>query len=361
MAIRKASDSNLTGKKYNDASASATKIVDVPDKPIIGASPGGDTVTPTVSFTAATTGGTATNFVVSDQNNSFTKTGASSPITPSGLVVGSSYTFKVKAVNSTGESAFSNFTNAVTISGYKLAQTYNSSTSYTVPTGVTKIGVLVVNGGNSGGKSNSGDGSSGGSGGIARGAYDYPVNAGTNYNVTVAGTGGTSSFGGLFTASAINATPVTGTVSSSSGGGGGNPKSGSFTGSANAGGASTPINLTLAIPGNGPYNHPVGGGGGGGGNYGGPAEAGQGGAGPGAGGQSNGGSGGGGSGAWSAINQGNPPSCGQPGDTGGVGGAGNGPGGGGGGGGGSNCTSKSGAGGVGAGGRIFVYEYYPPN
>jgi hypothetical protein len=33
MAVRKASDSNLTGKKYNDGSAGAAKIADVPNVP----------------------------------------------------------------------------------------------------------------------------------------------------------------------------------------------------------------------------------------------------------------------------------------------------------------------------------------
>ena len=36
MAIRKASDSNLTGKKYNDGSAGGSKIIDVPNPPTPG-------------------------------------------------------------------------------------------------------------------------------------------------------------------------------------------------------------------------------------------------------------------------------------------------------------------------------------
>ena len=35
MAIRKASDSNLTGKKYNDGSAGGSKIADVPSLPTL--------------------------------------------------------------------------------------------------------------------------------------------------------------------------------------------------------------------------------------------------------------------------------------------------------------------------------------
>ena len=348
MAIRKASDSNLTGKKYNDASAGATKIPDLPDKPTLSSNtPGGTSESPSISFTGANTGGTVANFVVSDANRSFNATGVSSPISltaANGIQVGTSYTFRVAGENTSGTGPFSTFTNAVTIGGYKLAQTYNTSTNYTVPSGVTKLGVMIINGGNGGGGAGNNAGGSGGSGGNGRGAYDLPVNSGTNYTITVGGAGGSSSFGNLVTTNAVNGTK-TGEVSGG-GGGGGNGGDG-FKSPGNAGGAASPINLTLTIPTNGPYQHPLGGGGGGGGgpggnNFGSPKQNPGGG---GAGGQSHGGGGSGGAGMWTDS----PP-------AGGGGGGGNGPGGGGGGGGAS--FNSPGPGGSGAGGRIFVYEYY---
>lgn len=98
MAVRKASDSNLTGKKYNDGSAGGTKIADVVDSPTPG-TPTLTYVTASVPFTTRTTGGTATSYTVTSTPGSITASGASSPIAIPGLSDGTTYTFKVKGTN----------------------------------------------------------------------------------------------------------------------------------------------------------------------------------------------------------------------------------------------------------------------
>ena len=81
MATRKASDSNLTGKKYNDASAGGSKIVDISDLPTlssavnVGTSRAYNNGAATVTMTAAATGGVPATYTVTSTPGSFTATG----------------------------------------------------------------------------------------------------------------------------------------------------------------------------------------------------------------------------------------------------------------------------------------------
>ena len=86
-----------------------------PDAPTIGTATGG-TASASVTFTAPTNvGGSAiTGFTVVSTPDGITGTGASSPVTVSGLTVGTAYTFKVFATNSYGPSALSAASNSVT-------------------------------------------------------------------------------------------------------------------------------------------------------------------------------------------------------------------------------------------------------
>jgi hypothetical protein len=90
-----------------------TPIADVPDAPTIGTATANG-LAASITFTAATTGGTATTFTATSSPGSITGTAASSPITVSGLSDGTSYTFTVAASNSTGASAVSAASNSVT-------------------------------------------------------------------------------------------------------------------------------------------------------------------------------------------------------------------------------------------------------
>jgi hypothetical protein len=82
-----------------------------------------------VSFTPATTGPAATSFQVIASTGP-TQTGSSSPITISGLSVGST-TFVVKAINSAGESANSSASSAINITTVPDAPTNVSASSST--------------------------------------------------------------------------------------------------------------------------------------------------------------------------------------------------------------------------------------
>jgi hypothetical protein len=86
-----------------------------PDAPTIGTATAGSG-SASVTFTAPSNvgGGAITGFTVVSSPSGITGTGASSPITVSGLSNGTAYTFKVFATNSYGPSALSAASNSVT-------------------------------------------------------------------------------------------------------------------------------------------------------------------------------------------------------------------------------------------------------
>jgi hypothetical protein len=89
-----------------------TPIADVPDAPTIGTATKSGTIA-SVTFTAATTGGTATTYTATSTPGSLTGTSATSPISVTGLTVGTTYTFKVKGSNTTGTGAESSASNPI--------------------------------------------------------------------------------------------------------------------------------------------------------------------------------------------------------------------------------------------------------
>jgi hypothetical protein len=92
-----------------------TAAATVPGAPTIGTATAGDT-TASVAFTApGSDGGSAiTGYTVTSTPGSITASGASSPITITGLTNGTAYTFKVHATNAVGNSAQSAASNSVT-------------------------------------------------------------------------------------------------------------------------------------------------------------------------------------------------------------------------------------------------------
>ena len=90
----------------------------VPNAPTIGTATGSGCTAAVVTFTGSTCSGgnTITGYTVTSTPGSYTNTGASSPITVSGLNSNCSYTFKVKAQNANGYSACSSASNSVTFS-----------------------------------------------------------------------------------------------------------------------------------------------------------------------------------------------------------------------------------------------------
>jgi hypothetical protein len=332
MAIRKASNSGLTGGRYIDASAGTSKIVDVPDSPTIGSITRID-LGAQVAFTPSTKGGNVVSYTATSTPGGFTGTG-SSPITVTGLSSGTSYTFKVRATNATGSSAYSSDSASITAAAasWVLALTATTTQSYSLPSGVSQLGIYAF------GAGQNGSGQSGGAGGSAYSGIVNNPTPGHTATVTVGASGGaTSSFG-----SYLDSTGAGNATSKTAGNGGG------------AGGGGTGGNLTLSGPGQ-TYNYGGGGGNGGNGNGTNPNDIWNGysvhagGNGGNAGGSPYGGGGGGGSGQHQSFNYRNA-SWNYGGHGGGTGGAGNGLSGGGGGGG------NGGAGGAGAAGQVIVFE-----
>lgn len=102
------------------SNTSPVKITDVPDAPTIGTATKSGT-TASVTFTPSAKGGLAATFQVDAfVGGNITSplksgTGTGSPISVTGLSTGTSYTFKVKAINTTGTSGYSGASNSITI------------------------------------------------------------------------------------------------------------------------------------------------------------------------------------------------------------------------------------------------------
>jgi hypothetical protein len=95
------------------ASEIGKKVVDIPTVPTIGtATAGGESAS--ITFTASTKGGTASTYTALSNPGSVTGSGASSPVTVSGLTAGTAYTFTVRGNNVTGSSEYSSATSPVT-------------------------------------------------------------------------------------------------------------------------------------------------------------------------------------------------------------------------------------------------------
>jgi hypothetical protein len=220
MSVRKPSDSNLTGKRYNDASAGNTKIPDVPDLPTIGTVTV-DGGTASVPMTAAATGGLPSLYRVISNPGSISATSSSSPVSVSGLTAGTSYTFTGRSENATGNSAYAGPSNSVTAA--------------------VSVQYLVLAGGGSGGRGGRGGGG-GGAGGYRESSLGT-ILLSTNYTVTV-GAGGTfwssgsasqfaninSTGGGSGGSDSYNTWGVTGTSGGSGGGGSGADSNGASSG-----------------------------------------------------------------------------------------------------------------------------------
>jgi hypothetical protein len=368
MAVTKASASGLAGSKFKDASAGTTKLVDVIDAPTITGITNPDDTNPTIAFTTSPRGGVATSYTIvataAVGGATFTKTGVTtSPDTMTGLTPNAVFNFTIRGINAQGDAgplseSFGPYTTPNP--PYALSQNFASSGTYTVPSGKTKLSLVVIGGGTGG---NAGSGFVGGSGGAgtssAYGASGVDVTPGQTYTVTLAGAGGTSSFGSILTSTGGGnaATKIAPSGGGGNGGGGGNkPNSQNIPGGYNGfSGTAGNAGGNITIPDIGAVQW--GGGGGGGGGGGSSNSVSSGGGGGGAGGAAYGGTGGGGGGANRCYYD-----CGN-GNSGAAGATGSAGGGGGGGGGGRGSTGQFagnragavGAAGAGGPGRVIVY------
>ena len=132
---------NIKRANTSGITKSGVAIADVPDAPTIGSATAGQE-SATVTYTAATTGGTGTTFTATSTPGSITGTG-SSPITISGLTASTSYTFAVTASNSTGTSPSSSSSNSVTVlatpSDFESIQTFTMTNNTTTVVDFTSI------------------------------------------------------------------------------------------------------------------------------------------------------------------------------------------------------------------------------
>lgn len=213
----------------------------VPNAPTIGTATAGTSNCASVTFTAPTcTGYPAgiTGYAVVSTPGCFTATGASSPVTVTGLTTGTSYTFKVKAQNASGYGALSAASNSITATVQTCA-TYTTPGTYSwvAPTGVTSVAVVAVGAGG-GGKYNVG-----GSGGGLGYRNAYSVTPGSSYTVVV-GTGGTAATTGTATSGGISYFVGCSVVAGSGGGGGGScGGGGSYVGTGGGSGGTGVINV----------------------------------------------------------------------------------------------------------------------
>lgn len=125
-----------------------------PNAPTIGTATPLTATTASVAFTApANVGGSAiTSYAVQSTPGGIGASGASSPITVSGLTTGTAYTFRVTALNSYGPSPASASSNSVTpaVTGQQ-AYTTPGTYSWVAPAGVTSVSAVAVGGGSRGG------------------------------------------------------------------------------------------------------------------------------------------------------------------------------------------------------------------
>jgi hypothetical protein len=132
--------SNIWG--YSQGVLSFRLVTTVPQAPTIGTATSGS-ASASVAFTAGATGGSAiTGYTVTSSPGGFTGTGASSPITVSGLTNGTAYTFTVTATNANGTSLASAASNSITPSVSFFA--YLATTSAYYGSCVTSDGIYTI-------------------------------------------------------------------------------------------------------------------------------------------------------------------------------------------------------------------------
>lgn len=160
-----------------------------PDAPTIGTATAGNT-TASVTFTAPANvgGGAITGFTVISSPQGLIGSGASSPITVSGLTNGTAYTFTVVATNAFGTGPASAASNSVTpILPYSQSYTTAGTYTFVAPVGFPQLNVIVIGAGGAGGMG--GGGTAGGGGGGYAKSLNLSVTPSNSYAVVV-GAGG---------------------------------------------------------------------------------------------------------------------------------------------------------------------------
>ena len=379
---------NANGDSIATSASNSILAATVPQAPTIGTVAVTNSTTVSVPFTAGASGGsTITSYTVtSSPSIALSTSGTTSPLTVTGTFAGGTeYTFTMTATNAYGTSSSSSSSNSVLpLPAYALAETFNSTGNYTIPSGKTKLAIFAFSGGGSGGTSgntNDGYAASGGSGSRGGAFQEYDVTSGQVIGITVGTSNGSTVINSVTNSTNLATISLnTGTsnlpnfitVAGGGGGGGGRGAQGDTYYTAqysnnlrgNAGASGSAISLSLAGLGSVSYTTGSGGGGGGsGGRVFGPNNGFDGRvANGGSGGSRNGNSGAGGGGGYAQADGTGYSSGGGGGENAnwaganllGGGGAG-GSGGAGYGSGGQSSISSGGTGGVGSDGKVYVY------
>ena len=106
--------SNNYGTAAASAASAGVTATTVPQAPTIGTASSPNSQQASITFTPGATGGAAATYTAISNPGNITASGASSPITVTGLTNGTAYTFTVTATNSNGTSLPSAASNSVT-------------------------------------------------------------------------------------------------------------------------------------------------------------------------------------------------------------------------------------------------------
>ena len=167
-----------------------------PESPTIGTATVTGQTTATVGFTASPTGDAATSFSVTSTPAGGTGSGATSPISVTGLAPGTAYTFQVIATNGDGSSAPSTASNEITTDPATVpgAPVIGSAAA----TGATTATVTFTAPGNNGGSPITSYTVTSAPGGVTATGASSPItvtglSGGTSYTFTVVATNGVGS------------------------------------------------------------------------------------------------------------------------------------------------------------------------
>jgi hypothetical protein len=152
-----------------------------------------------ISYTASNLGPAATSFTFTGTSTTGTTVSATlttSPTAVSGFSGGAIYAGNISGVNYNGAGVAFSIGNITIPAQYVLQSTYNSSGTYTVESGKTKIAAFVISGSGGGARgantnqNNTAGGAGGGGGGPAIAAFqEYSVTAGQTVTITVGASG----------------------------------------------------------------------------------------------------------------------------------------------------------------------------
>ena len=229
-----------------------------PGVPTIGAATDLSTgTTVSVAFTApAISKLPITGYTVTSSPGSFTASGASSPLTVTGLSSGTAYTFTVRAVSAGGTSAASSASNSITPAFPVTAYQFTSSGSWTPTSYPATYQAYILGGGAGAGNSlESSDGETYayyGSGGGGGGGYFTTVNSTTinsgSLAVTIGAGGNMGTNGGTSSLGVSNASGgYKGNDGNSTNGGSRTPGNGGAGGSGGGGGGTYSANLNPVV------------------------------------------------------------------------------------------------------------------